>query len=127
MHLLPSGKTRDNLWTLITPPTVWAWHFLLSYITAAYACAPNDAIFEAIPGPRLLVAVLTVVALAIIAWCGVRAWREWQSEYVAPPFNEASPAHRERFLEFSTLLLAGLSFVGVVFVAMPALFVVDCR
>ena len=34
---------------------------------------------------------------------------------------------RERFLEFSTVLLAALSFVGVVFVGLPALLVADCR
>ena len=41
--------------------------------------------------------------------------------------NEDTDIDRERFLEFSTVLLAALSFIGVVFVALPALTIWDCR
>ncbi len=121
------NQTRDTLWTLILTPSVWAFHFLFCYVAAAYACAPNTYVFETIPGVRISIAVATVLALAIIGWAGWRAQREWRLNGGRFPHDEDSPQMRERFLEFSSLLLAGLSFVSVIFTAMPALFMVDCR
>lgn len=120
-------ETRDTLWTLIAPPTIWAAHFLLSYITAAYGCAPNDGIFAVITGVRLLIAGLTVAALLAIGFIGTRAYREWRRHGGATPHDGDSAEVRERFLEFSTVLLAALSFVAVVYTALPALLIVDCR
>ncbi|KQT85474.1 hypothetical protein [Aurantimonas sp. Leaf443] len=122
-----SKKVRDDLWTLIVSPSVWAIHFLLSYVVAAYRCAPNVAVFESIAGARVMIAVITAVALAVIALVFLRSYREWRAEGGKPPHDEDSPADRERFLEFSTILLSGLSFISVVFVALPALLITDCR
>ena len=120
-------EIRDTLWTLIAPPTIWAAHFLLSYITAAYGCAPNEDIFAAITGVRLLIAGLTVAALLAIGLVGLRAYREWRRHGGAIPHDGDSAEIRERFLEFSTVLLAALSFVAVFYTALPALLIVDCR
>lgn len=119
--------TQDTLWTLIAAPTIWAVHFLLSYVVAAVECAPNNEIFEPIAGTRLMVAGITAIALGaigLVLWRSIREWRRHGSGY---RHNEDSDLDRERFLEFSTVLLAALSFVGVLFVAMPALTIVDCR
>lgn len=122
------GQTRDNLWTLITPPTVWALHFLISYVLAAYACAPNMRVFETIGGMRVVIAIVTVLALGLIALVFRRAYREWRADGGGGFHHEKdSEAGRERFLEFSTVLLAALSFVAVLFVALPVLINVDCR
>lgn len=120
-------QVRDDLWTLIVPPTVWAVHFLLSYVIAAYRCAPNADIFKSLDGVRLAIAALTVLALAMIAWSGRRAWREWRLHGGARPHDADTAGERERLLEFSTVLLAALSATGVVFVALPALLIGDCR
>jgi hypothetical protein len=122
-----SRKTQDNLWTLIAAPTIWAIHFLLSYVVAAIQCAPNEAIFEPIGGTRRMVGVITVVALALIGLVLRRSFREWHHHGGGYRHNEDTDIDRERFLEFSTVLLAALSFVGVLFVALPALTVLDCR
>ena len=122
-----SNRTRDNLWTLIATPTIWAVHFLVCYVTAAWQCAPNVAVFEPIGGVRMLILVLTVAALCA---CGVIGWRaisEWRANGGSVPHDGDSAEVRERFLEFSSFLLAGLSFLGVVFTALPALMIVDCR
>ncbi|MCQ0988375.1 hypothetical protein [Jiella marina] len=121
------SETRDNLWTLIAAPTIWALHFLVSYIVAAAACVPNVAIFQAIAGPRILIAVITAIALVAIGLIFWRARREWKGHGGGSVHDTDTATGRERFLEFSTLLLAALSFVSVVFVALPALFVADCR
>lgn len=122
-----SRQTKDNLWTLITAPTIWALHFLVSYGVAAFHCAPNEDIFQPIATTRIMVGVITAAALALIGlvlWRSVGEWRRHGGGY---RHNEDTDLSRERFLEFSTVLLAALSFVGVVFVGLPALLVADCR
>lgn len=120
-------QTRDDIWTLIAPPTIWALHFLASYIVAAAECAPNEAIFRTIAATRWTVAGITAVALVLIALIFVRAFREWRAHGGGTVNDADTDIARERFLEFSTILLAGLSFVAVIFVALPAFFNVDCR
>jgi hypothetical protein len=42
------------------------------------------------------------------------------------PHEDGTDIDRLRFLAKSTLLLAGLSFVGVLFTALPVIFLRDC-
>ena len=120
-------NTRDNLWTLIAPPTIWAAHFALSYGSVAYGCAPNDDIFAGIFGLRLVVGGLTAAALVAIGYIFARALREWRSNGGTIPHDADSAEVRERFLEFSTVLLAGLSLIAVIYTALPVALMVDCR
>ena len=121
------GKTQDNLWTLIAAPTIWGFHFLFSYFLAAYRCAPNADPFKDIGGTRVAIAVVTLISLALIALILRRAWREWRADGGGFRNDQDTPEARERFLEFSTLLLAALSFAAVVFETMPILLIGDCR
>ena len=125
--MILSRRTRDNLWTLITAPTIWAFHFLLSYVVAAVQCAPNTEIFRPIGETRIMVGVITAVALALIGLVLWRSFREWRGHGGGYRHDQDTDLDRERFLEFSTLLLAALSFVGVLFVGLPALTILDCR
>jgi hypothetical protein len=120
-------QTKDTLWTLIATPTIWALHFLFCYVVAAYDCAPNARVFDTIEGTRAAIAGVTLVSLVFIALIGFRAYREWQGNAGKFPHSEDTAEDRERFMEFSSILLAALSFIAVVFVAMPALVFVDCR
>ena len=121
------GKTQDTLWTLIAAPTIWGFHFLFSYFLAAYRCAPNADPFRDIGGTRVAIVVVTLVSLGLIALILRRAWREWHSGGGGFRNDQDTPEARERFLEFSTLLLAGLSFVAVIYETMPVLLIGDCR
>lgn len=121
------GKTQDNLWTLIAAPTIWGGHFLFSYFLAAYRCAPNADPFRGIDGIRIAIAVATLVSLASIALILRRSWREWRADGSGFRNSQDAPEARERFLEFSTLLLACLSFAAVAFETMPILLIGDCR
>ena len=121
------GKTQDTLWTLIAAPTIWGWHFLLVYVPVAIRCAPNADIFEPIGRTRVATGVVTVVALLLIALILRRAWREWRADGGGVRHRMDTAADREHFLEFSTILLAALSFVGVFFDALPILMIEDCR
>lgn len=121
------NQTKDTLWTLIATPTIWAGHFLFCYVYAAVECVPNAAIFETIAGVRIAIAAVTAVCLVAIAVLGLRAYREWRFNEGSFPHDKDTPEDRERFMEFSSLLLAALSFIAVAFVALPALIFVDCR
>lgn len=118
------GRDYANLWTLLTPPTVWALHFLFAYVAAAMACGETP--FEL--GPvRVAIGVATALALGLIALAGRQAYRHWGMGADRPPHDAATDEDRQHFLGFATLLLCGLSAVAVVFSALPALFLSDCR
>ncbi|WP_294393951.1 hypothetical protein [uncultured Sphingomonas sp.] len=112
-----------TLWTLIVPPTTWAAHFLFSYLWAAVRCAKLGS-FATEPG---LFWGGTAVAVAVILAAGWMAWVQSRTPGSHPPHEEGTEVDRLRFLAYSTLLLAGLSLIGVAFTAMPVLFITDCR
>ncbi|MDQ1081883.1 hypothetical protein [Pseudoroseomonas cervicalis] len=127
---MPFWLNRDkaNLWTLLAPPTIWALHFLLCYGYAAIACAKAPDIFVNQPTTRLVIGVATLLALLLILLAGRQAHRHWGGFDAAdPPHDAPTEADRQRFLGFATLLLASLSAVAVLFTALPALTVADCR
>ena len=119
--------TRDSLVTMIATPTVWALHFLFCYIAAAMACAPNANIFKSIGGIRAAIGVATALSLAFCFFAGLRAYREWRAEGGRPPHDKPTEEDRERQMELASVLLSGLSFLAVIFTALPALLVMDCR
>ena len=125
MRLLP--REIESLWTLFTAPVVWAAHFLACYVGAAVFCARASRLPFGFDELRLAIAAVTAVALAAIGLAGVLAWRQWGFGAGDPPHDEATRRDRLLFQGFATLLLAGLSFVAVIYQALPALFIMDCR
>jgi hypothetical protein len=116
-------RDKANLWTLILPPSVWALHFLFCYVAAALACAKG----EDLDGLRTAIAGATMLAAGLIVLSGAQAWRHWGFGSDMPPHDAATDEDRQHFLALSTLLVCALSLVSVIFVALPALFVTDCR
>lgn len=119
---------RGGLWTLILAPTVWAFHFLFCYIAAAIYCAKSSTIGVDLGPVQLWIAIATVLALALILFSGWQAFQQWgRTEKVRPPHDADTLEDRRSFFGFATLLLAGLSFVATLYVAMPALLIGTCR
>ena len=118
-------RDKANLWTLILPPTVWALHFLFCYAAAAVICAKEGS--SGMEGLRLSVATATALALMLIVASGVQAHRHWGFGSDMPPHDQATDEDRQRFLGLATLLVCALSFVSVIFVALPPFLVADCR
>jgi hypothetical protein len=119
-------EKNQNLWILTAAPAIWAVHFMLSYITASIWCAkvagPGGSLWEV----RVAIAVYTVMALVgigMIGWSGYRR-HSYGSETVPHDFD--TPEDRHRFLGFATLLLAGLSAVAIIYVALAAVFIERC-
>lgn len=124
MRVLP--KEIESIWTLFTAPVVWAGHFLVCYVGAAIYCAKPELFPVGFGAVRLVVAGITAAALAMILLSAWLAWRQWGFGTEDPPHDEPSRGDRRRFQGFATLLLSGLSFVAVIYTALPILFITEC-
>ena len=118
-------RLPTSLWLLIVPPTVWALHFLFCYIFAAVVCAKGGPL-QPLDQVRLAIAAATLIALLIVAAAGYVAWVQMRIEGDPPPYEESTDEDRHRFLATAALLLAALSFVAIVYTAIPAFMFVDC-
>lgn len=123
-RLLP--RPIESLWTLFTAPTVWALHFLACYVAAAIFCEKPHLLGNDFNLLRLAIAAITVLSLAMIGLSVVLAWRQWGFGNGEPPHDEPTRPDRLQFQGYATLLLSGLSFVAVIFTALPALFLTAC-
>lgn len=121
--LARARRLRVTLWTLIVPPTTWAAHFLFSYLWAAVSCA-KLGVWARFP---TAFAIGTLAALLVILGAGLIAWTQARTPGTPAPHDTGTDSDRLRFLAYSTLLLSGLSFVAVVFTALPVIVLGDCR
>jgi hypothetical protein len=119
-------RLRINLWTMIIAPSTWALHFLFCYSYAAVKCARLGRA-AGIGDVRIAIAIATLIALAIVAANGYVAWVHMNREGDPPPYQDSTAVDRARFLATAKLLLAGLSFIAIVFTAIPAFIFEDCR
>jgi hypothetical protein len=116
-----------SLWLLTIAPAIWALHLLLCYITAAVWCAKFSWPGGPLGDVRKAITWYTIVALvgiALMAWEGLRRHRHGTE---ATTHDLDSAEDRHRFLGFATLLLAGLSAVGVIYAALAATYFETCR
>jgi hypothetical protein len=122
------AEPGGGLLSLAAPLLVWAAHFLLSYCTAALHCAKLASAEGSLGAARSLILAYTAAALALVAWLGWRACtpRRAAARGVAGGASEAA-LDRERFMGFTTLLLACLSALAIVYGALVLAFVRDCR
>ena len=125
MHAL--SEKRESLWRLVVSPTIWAAHFMLSYVSAAIWCAkyvPRDGTLDPV---RWAIAAYTAVALIGIALNGWSGYRRHRLGGATLPHDDDTPADRHRFLGFATALLAALSAIATVYAALVIVFVRTCR
>lgn len=119
-------RLPTSLWLLIVPPTVWAVHFLFCYILAAVICAKGGPL-QSLDQVRLAITAATIVALLIVAAAAYVAWAQMRIEGDPPPYEESTDEDRHRFLATAALLLAALSFVAILYTAIPAFMFADCQ
>jgi hypothetical protein len=117
---------QSSLWALIVPPTIWALHFLFCYVYAAIRCAKAGPL-ETLDDVRIMIAAATAIALVIVSASGYVAWAQMGIEGDLPPHDESTSEDRHRFLATAKLLLAGLSFVAIVYTAIPAFIFANCQ
>ncbi|WP_117192214.1 hypothetical protein [Rhizobium terrae] len=120
-------KEVETLWTLFTAPTVWALHFVVCYATVAVFCAKRLPASFTFDDVRVVLVVVTLLALAMIVLSAFLAWRQWGFGSGDPPHDEPTREDRRYFQGFATLLLSGLSFAAVAYAAIPLIFIAECQ
>lgn len=120
-------EEHQSLWLLTVGPLAWSGHFLASYVTAAVWCAKFAGMERGLGAVRGAIAVYTAAAVAVILWSGWSGWRRHRLGGAGLPHDQDLPEDRHRFLGFATFLLAALSGVATLMVAMVVLFFHDCR
>ncbi len=125
--MVQTAERHQSLWLLTASPTIWAAHFLLSYITASIWCAKFAGPGGSLTTVRIAIVIYTLLALLGIAIIG-RAGYVKHSHGKAERSNHAdTPEDRHRFLGFATLLLSGLSAVAVLFAGLVTIFFGTCN
>lgn len=119
-------EEKDSLWHLVISPTIWAAHFMASYITAAIWCEKFAGHDVGLNGVGTAIGIYTLLALLGIGMSGRRGWRAIRKGPRNDPPGSDTPAERHHFLGFANLLLSLLSAVATLFVALVAAFFEDC-
>jgi hypothetical protein len=120
------SEKKESLWFLIVSPTIWAGHFMLSYLTAAIWCAKFAGPNNSLAGVRIAIVIYTALAMVGIGISGWMGYRKHSYGEATLPHDADSPEDRHRFLGFAALLLSALGFVAVMFAALVVLFFWRC-
>ena len=115
-----------HLWMLAAGPLVWAAHFLLWYITAAVWCAKfagRDGILAPV---HSAIGWYTAIALGAITLVAISGYRRHGHGVEVHEHDLDTPDDRHRFLGFAALLLAVLSAVATIYVAVSVVFLERC-
>ncbi|KLU05986.1 putative transmembrane protein [Rhodopirellula islandica] len=115
---------RMRLWWIAISPTVWAIHFLASYITAAIWCEKMMA--GNLRPLQFSVAIYTAIALPAIGWVGWASYRNFRRGDPPVPYDFDDPTDRTHFLGFTAFLLSVLSVVATLFTALVFVLIGSC-
>lgn len=119
-------ERRPSLWVLTVSPSIWAAHFLLSYIGGAMFCGKFGGRAAGLGTLHAVIIGLGLAALAGIAMNGVAGWRRHRHGGEEPPHEKDTAEDRSRFIGFATVLLSGLSAMATVFVMIAVLLAGTC-
>lgn len=115
-------------------PVIWFAHFMLVYVVVEAGCTgsgPGLAVFQP-PVATVVTLAATAVAAVACLWCARWAYRRWRGQSQEPDAEATSDAaghlddDKGRALAFIGYLLSLLSFISVLFVGLPALFLSAC-
>ncbi|MGR3464221.1 hypothetical protein [Limimaricola sp.] len=121
------GEERESLWRITLAPTIWAFHFVISYAAVSVYCFRYDHL-AAMGTLRAGLIAMTVAMLAAIAWIGWRAFLRWDVRGTGEFSNpEGNAEDRHQFLGHAGFLLALISFIGVVYDTLPLIVLASCR
>ena len=120
--------TARRPWTLTlvaTPMVVWALHLVVVYSLEGLACARGWPLARIAGMSQFnwLLVVVTVPALAAVAWLMSRGWRDARE----PDGSRGTPAaRRQRLLAWVAMALAVVSAVAIIFATLPVFMLPPC-
>ncbi|MCF6367962.1 hypothetical protein [Rhizobium halophilum] len=106
---------------------LWAFHFVVCYVVVAIYCEKMLVWSIDFDLTRIGLGIFTLLALAMIVLSAYLASRQWGFGSREPPHSQTTDRDRWRFPGFATLLLSGLNFLTVVYVAIPLAFIAGCQ
>ncbi len=114
---------------LATGPALFIAHFLIIYLLVSIWCSPRFVARESasLTTVNVLIGVLTAAALLGIGLIGRSGYKRHGYGSGTAPHDQDTKEDRHRFLGLATLLLAGLSAIGTVYVAISAFYFSTCR
>ena len=121
------AERRESVWRLFVSPTIWAVHFIACYVTAAIWCEKFADASGDLGAAGTAIGVYTIVGLAAVGIDGWLAYRRHRMSDADTPHDADTPRARSGFVAFATMLLAGLSAVAILFVAVAAAVAGSCR
>ncbi len=122
------GTGVGTLLKITLAPTIWAFHFVISYGAAAVWCEKLTAQGDTVALQVWLIGLTAAALLGIIA-CGVVGWRVWgKGGYGADGHTPGlgNTESRQGFLGHASVLLSVVSFIAVIFVILPVLMIGSC-
>ncbi|MBU2961016.1 hypothetical protein KO516_09350 [Citreicella sp. C3M06] len=120
----PRVIDQGSVWIMVAAPTLWAIHFVASYVLAATWCAKAG---PALSEPRWIIVAMGVVCIALIAWLGMMAVRRYGGVFVIfEEITESSERGRDKFIGHVSLLLCVLSVMAIVFTTLPGFMFSTC-
>lgn len=115
------------LMALIGAPVVWTMHLFISYTVVAVDCATPWS------NGRVVVALVTALAILMTLGCGVLARRVWvRARAIDRPTDDSWDARmgersaRVSFLMVTGLVLSILFTIAIAYVGIPLLFLATC-
>jgi hypothetical protein len=122
-----TSEKHQSLWLLAASPSIWAVHFLLSYVTVSVWCAKEVGPDGSLEPVRIAIAIYTALALIGIGCVGWVGHRRLTLGNAKLSQAEDTPEDRHRFLGVATFLLSILSGVAVLYSALVAVFFETCH
>lgn len=122
------AEEADSLWLITLACSTWAIHFVICYGAAAFVCAKWSSDPGMITNMRVGLGIITVLALGGVSYIGWRSWVQWDflDDYDYE-HDLAEEEHRHEFLGHASFLLSIISFIGVIYVSLPILFLETCQ
>ena len=127
-------RARWALAMFVAGPLIWSAHFLLVYLVVEAGCSgdgPGLRLFDP-PVPKVVTLAATAAAAVAALACAGWSWRRWRTnaEAAADEAGDLAGGHQHRdrggTLAFAGFLLSLLSFVTILAVGLPALFLPSC-
>ena len=118
---------HDRWRGVIAGPIAFVGHEALCYFVAAQACQNSNRTLGPLTpgGARIVVAVITIVAVSFAIWGALSGWNAWHTSHAE--LAEAEGYTRPDFVALASATVGGLLAIGILYGGLPLIFVNVCE